>query len=1384
MPTFRATLLAVVFNFCLTALHAGAQQAAAGSTRTGDPRLPVGTKLVDLSVRGFDKSDGLQSPTVYSVAVDLSGRLWIGTELGPMRYDGDRWQPEPLPAAVATRQTRGILQSSDSSYWFATRFGVVRKRGTTERLFVMTDGLPNAVVYSIIETRAISGTPQVVVGTGAGVAVFDGARFQPLALPDSLSPEGLMLGEAQARDGTLELWLASSRGKVARFAKGKWKVFGAADGLTSQSAEAIVVSHGDPSTRLLVPGDAGVFAFHDDGPRGERFELLPGSPRRAYRVAELARIDGARELWVGTLTGIVLRRTAAGWDTVDIALQQPGGRVTALQVVPGHAGGTAVYVGTYGGRLARVGVSGFGTLEMRGTRRDVMMAVLPEISTGGRTALWMGALKNGLLHLSATGELTEYSRETGQEFSLVTAIASLSSVKRSVTRGDSLTESRDLWVGTDDGPYRREGTQLTRRANGIGRRLVTAFMRGPLPDGTSSLLAATDGGLFRWSGSEWELVNAFGPNPIRAMTLVRTAGESALWLALHRGTAIATHSAITFDSDSSPVQTAASSAAEPRALSRATVTSLCGIGGLAVSERVFAGTTDDGLWWRSPNGAWQAVPVELKRAIGSRYIRSLSCPGDGRLLVGLAYGLAVLDVRDRDPSGWSVVSVASQEDGLPATETLTFAQQAVNGIVWIGTSRGLGALQLQRVNNTPVPRLTIELQSEGRSLATDTEVELHAGRSDLTIQPSLHTYHREDDTRYRVLLNRDGESNAALDAAADDSLAWTDAPEVRYRSLSAGQYTLRVLARDFAGRIVDLPAIHFRVTPPLWRRWWSILLYATFLVALIYATHRWRLHTLERTNEQLASSERQMRASERKFRALFDDAIDAHLLIDGPHVTAINAPGRMLLELDDDSTEALRGSAGLPDWRAVLPAAIVREVHELAVNGEVREYDIEMTGGTSIPVSAQITTVQLDDRSLWHLVMRDLRAAREAQQVRQRLEEQVRDAQKFESLGTLAGGVAHDFNNLLGVIQGNVELALDTLDDREAVATHLGTVYDASDRARDLVRQILTFSRRSSSRDEYVDLGRLTRELQPMLRSMIPTSIEIVIEGADQPLLVHGDSTQLQQILLNLSSNAEYAMRAQGGGQLFITLDACTDSSIDAPGGRAIRISVTDTGVGMSRAVLERVFEPFFTTKPTGEGTGLGMAVLHGIVASHGGRVHVSSIPGAGTTFEILLPAATDGPPLHAADSVKGVVRPAAIQWSGDALASVRAANSLIVLVDDEPTVAHVGETALTRMGYRVATFVDSRTALSFIASNASAIDLVITDQTMPGMTGDVLTMELRKLRPDLPVIITSGFSYVLTADRLAAIGAHTVLQKPVSLAALRVAVEAALSGRTYTSRA
>jgi signal transduction histidine kinase/CheY-like chemotaxis protein len=560
----------------------------------------------------------------------------------------------------------------------------------------------------------------------------------------------------------------------------------------------------------------------------------------------------------------------------------------------------------------------------------------------------------------------------------------------------------------------------------------------------------------------------------------------------------------------------------------------------------------------------------------------------------------------------------------------------------------------------------------------------------------------------------------------------------------------------------------------------ALMLVLLMLVLLVIAAVRWRVNIFRGNAQQLLESERRLRDSERKFRTIFDRAIDAQLLVDNGRVVTANA---MAADLFGVSTPEALQNRLLDDLLSLPPGADTPTTpsHEFTVP----------CGETDVPVQCTVTDVPVDGRVLRHLVIRDLTKVRQAEAEKAWFQAHIRDAQKLESLGTLAGGIAHDFNNLLSVIRGNAELARSALRKGRSNEEHLGVILDASDRARDVVRQILTFSRRSTPTREYVNLSRLVLDLQPLLRRMIPRTVSLVIEGAEHAQLMMGDPTQLQQLLLNLVANAEYAMRDKTDGVLTIALSSRHEpESASEPHGAVVVLQVRDTGDGMSVDVRNRIFEPFFTTKPTGEGTGLGMAVLHGIVVAHQGRADVTSETGQGTTFELLFPRAvieglwdeeldqdTMITEFHAADESSAAKYGSAVeQDENDVLEQSPYAGACLVVVDDEAGVVRVVERALQHYGYVVHAFLQPEAALAFIQQQPLAVDLLLTDQTMPGMTGDMLAEAVHTLRPDMPVLILTGFSHRLTPERIAVARAHAVLLKPVPLEELRKAVDDALA--------
>ncbi|MGV1100526.1 GAF domain-containing protein [Thiovibrio sp. JS02] len=386
------------------------------------------------------------------------------------------------------------------------------------------------------------------------------------------------------------------------------------------------------------------------------------------------------------------------------------------------------------------------------------------------------------------------------------------------------------------------------------------------------------------------------------------------------------------------------------------------------------------------------------------------------------------------------------------------------------------------------------------------------------------------------------------------------------------------------------------------------------------------------------------------------------------------------------------------------------------------------------------------------------------------LQDQLRQSQKMEAVGTLAGGIAHDFNNILSPIIGYTELALHKLGPASAVAPDLDEVLRASTRAKDLVRQILAFSRQSGHERKPLHMEHLVKEDLKLLRASLPSSIEIRQNIAADCGAVMGDPTEIHQIIMNLCTNAFHAMKNSQTGTLAVSLQRFTIEETDAKTtmlglapGPYVKLVISDTGCGMDQATREKAFEPYFTTKPKGEGTGLGLAVVHGIVSSYGGRISLYSEPGKGTTFNILFPAGKEKPLFS-----ENILKTALPKGNGER----------ILVVDDEQAIVNMNTLILEGLGYRVTGFTNCEEAVKAIRTRAEDFDIVITDMTMPKMSGIDLTREIHALRPGLPVILCTGYSELINDDSAVGYGICKYLMKPVSTRDLATAIREALTAK------
>jgi PAS domain S-box-containing protein len=395
----------------------------------------------------------------------------------------------------------------------------------------------------------------------------------------------------------------------------------------------------------------------------------------------------------------------------------------------------------------------------------------------------------------------------------------------------------------------------------------------------------------------------------------------------------------------------------------------------------------------------------------------------------------------------------------------------------------------------------------------------------------------------------------------------------------------------------------------------------------------------------------------------------------------------------------------------------------------------------------------------WTLVIGTDLTERVAAEERQRaLEAQLKQAQKMEAIGTLAGGIAHDFNNILAGILGSIQLAEHELPGDAPARPLLERATRACLRARDLVAKILTFSRRGEPQRKVQAVTPLVREAVGLLRASLPATIDFHSSFTTEPTPVLCDAGQVHQIIMNLGANGAHAMRERGGA-LAVTVEVCAPEAAFLAAhpayaaDRSVCITISDTGTGMDDATRERIFEPFFTTKPVGEGTGLGLALVHGIVEDYGGGIVVKSELHVGTTFRIYLPIATTP---AAAGSTSPFAPP-----------SGRGTGQRLLFVDDEADVVSIATHALTLLGYRPTTFTQPVEALAAFRRDPSAFDAVVSDLTMPGMSGADLIAEIRSKRPDLPALVMTGYLRGADAERIRALGVTSFLEKPFTLATL-----------------
>ena len=494
------------------------------------------------------------------------------------------------------------------------------------------------------------------------------------------------------------------------------------------------------------------------------------------------------------------------------------------------------------------------------------------------------------------------------------------------------------------------------------------------------------------------------------------------------------------------------------------------------------------------------------------------------------------------------------------------------------------------------------------------------------------------------------------------------------------------------------------------------------------------------TDRKLA--EESLRESEKRFRTLVENAADAFFL---------NTMDGKIIDVNSRACESLGYTREqlLSMTLSDIGIEIKNDHHNIHSGGKLisgKPVTIEGThrrkDGTIFPVEIQFAPVSVAGGNFLLGLARDISQRRE-------LEEQLRQSHKMESIGTLAGGIAHDFNNILGIILGNTELAIDDVPEWNPTRLNLDEIRIATLRAKDVVRQLLSFARKTKLEKKPINIIPIIEESLKLLRSSISTSVEIRQNIPECVDTILADPTQINQVLINLCTNADHAM--PDGGILEISLkniELDEDRAAQYPDlkpGRYVSLMVSDTGLGISQEKMDRIFDPYFTTKEVDKGTGMGLAVVHGIVKGHNGLIAVESELGKGATFSIYFPV---------------VEKKTVVETETDE--KLPAGNERVLFIDDEESIVKLTRLRLERLGYKVEATTSPIEALALFNSRPDKFDLVITDLTMPKMTGDKLAEEILNIRPRIPIIICTGFSDKIDEKSAKSMGAADYIDKPL----------------------
>jgi PAS domain S-box-containing protein len=1367
MTRQRISASFATFILCVLATTAGSV-----SGQTGRP--PVFERI--------SVDQGLSQSYVTALVQDRQGFLWVGTQDGLNRYDGYGFTTyrftERDSRSISDNQISALAADANGRVWVGTAAGGLNAydpRTNSFTRFRHDERDPGSLQAGLVSSVFADRLGRIWVATSSGLSRLDPGASTFKQFPQFDRPPSIGLGAVRAieEDSAGHLLLGTAHGLLL-FER---------EAFLPVAVRAPGEDRAGRPIRWMARGSDGLLSLVDDV-----------GPLRIVSTASLARSsDGgsleveaapfATRLLDGTVSAIAVAADSALWIG-----NYDGLRIVATtQPAPGHAtlgqgGGSRVSGGVTcllrdRAGLMWVGTNGSGLYKLNRSRMRFSHLV-PAAGNPSTRAIEEDA--DGNIWIGGYAGLLRYDRATGSVNALPASRGNEVPVKAYVhTVYQDPVNRKRLWIGTEGSglfaydreqdrftPYPRAESSDRRRT---GARVVLCVYRAG--DGTLWVGAAE--GLFRVD----ERARTIRPGPSVARSgggreptvyfVTELRGHPGwLWVGTNDGLVLlpAGQAAIAGAPDVRQVRYVN----DPR-------------NSASISHDHLYSLLEDhagGVWIGTAQGlnrvgfgADPMLPARFERVttadgLPNDCVYSVLEDEAHRKWVSTNRGVSRFAVEEHDFRNFD------QADGLQSNEFNSGARlRARDGRIFFGGVNGVSAFypaDLAKSTYEPPVVLTgfqafnVPITGDARARFLTEEItvasEVHLSYEDRVVSFEFASldFTSPQKNRYECMMQGWG---------TDSWLSLGTGRRATYTNLPPGTFTFLVRGSNADGNFGRTPAsIRVIVAPPYWQTWWFRAVALIFFASVVYGAHALRTRSIRRTNlvlqaeiDQRRRTEDALREAEAKYRTIFEGALagifqttlEGRVLSANPAMAKIlgyDSPDELVSSLSDIAQQAYVD----PRDRDVLLSRVRTE-------DEVRGFASQLKRKDGSPVWVDLTSRLVKGPDGTPLF---LEGTVEDVTERRKLEEQLTQAQKMESVGRLAGGVAHDFNNMLTVISGYADLAMDDARGTPA-AESLAQIKKAAETATRLTAQLLAFARRQVIQPVVVSPNQLIRRIEPLIRQLVGEDVLVRLDLDDAAATVKIDPNQFEQILVNLAANSRDAM--PGGGTLQIDTRGVVLDEAYAAGHEGVRpgpyalVSVSDTGTGIDKAVLPQVFEPFFTTKVAGRGTGLGLSTVYGIVKQHQGHIWVYSEIGLGTTFKIYFPKAPDegGPP-------PAPVRQTDVRGTG-----------LILVVEDEDLVRTMAVTSLRGAGYTVLVAADGPSALELIKDNRP--DLVVTDVVMPKMSGRELAAEVARLHPGVPVLYTSGYTENMIAHHGVLDEGVEFLQKPYSPRDLAARVRAIL---------